>query len=260
MKVKKFADCITIAEAKSGYYPLQLNICLYIAGGVLIDTGSANILKETKSLLRNEKITCAALTHVHEDHTGAAAWIRNNLQVPVYLKEGSIDEAAVKTHIPLYRRLTWGNREGFNADPMPRFIKTGKLKLDVIDAPGHHRDHVVFYEKNRGWLFTGDMYVSRKQVVAFRDENIADAIESLDKLLRLDFDTVFCGHSGVHEKGKEKLRAKLNFFRELQGRVRELEKSGLSHAEIDRRLNPGTSPWSVVSLGEWSTLRIIETI
>lgn len=256
----KINQSITAAKAKSGYYPLQLNIYLYIADGVLIDTGSANILKETKSLLKNEKISCAAITHVHEDHTGAAAWIKNNLKVPVYLREGSISEAAGRTSIPLYRRLTWGNREGFAADPMPQFIETDRLRLDVIHSPGHHREHVVFHEKNEGWLFTGDMYVGRKQIVAFRDENIDDAIKSLQNLLTLDFDTILCAHSGVHDRGKEKLKSKLDFFLNLRGRVRELEKAGLTRDEINKRIYPGKNLWSIISRGEWSTLHAIETI
>ncbi|HOP63276.1 MAG TPA: MBL fold metallo-hydrolase [Spirochaetota bacterium] len=260
MIIKKLNNSITVAKAKSGYYPLQLNIYLYIADGVLIDAGSANMLKETKFFLKKEKISCAAITHVHEDHTGAAAWIKDNLKVPVYLKENSIPEAAVKSKIPLYRRLTWGNREGFIADSMPPVIETGHLRLDVIDAPGHHRDHVVFHEKNEGWLFTGDLYVGRKQVVAFKDENINDAIKSLKKLLKLDFDTVFCAHSGVHNKGKEKLKSKLDFFLEIQGKVRELEQSGLTRNEIDKRIYPERNFWSIISRGEWSTLNVIETI
>ena len=260
MIIKKIDNSITVAKAKSGYYPLRLNIYLYIADGVLIDAGSANIMREIKSLLREQNISCAAITHVHEDHTGAAAWIKNNLNVPVYLSANSIPEAALKSDIPLYRRLTWGNREGFAAEPMPPFIETGRLRLDVIDAPGHHRDHVVFHEKSRGWLFTGDLYVSRKQIVAFKDENINEAINSLDRLLKLDFDTIFCAHSGVHNNGKEKLKSKLDFFIDIRGKVSELEKAGLTRKEIDKRIYPKTNPWSIISRGEWSTLHVIETI
>lgn len=260
MIISRPCEGITVAKARSGYYPLKLDIYLYIADGVLIDAGSSNILEETKDLLQNERISCAALTHVHEDHTGAASWIKNNLKVPVYLKEQSIAEAAERSRVPLYRRLTWGNREGFSADPVPKCIETGRLKLDVINAPGHHRDHVVFHEKNKGWLFTGDLYVSRKQLVAFKDENISDAITSIKRVLELDFDTIFCAHSGVHKNGREKLKAKLDYFADIQYRVRELEKAGLNHKEIDKKIFPGTNLWTVISGGEWSTLHITETI
>jgi glyoxylase-like metal-dependent hydrolase (beta-lactamase superfamily II) len=178
----------------------------------------------------------------------------------VYLHKDSIDEAASGSSIPLYRRLIWGNRAGFTADPMPQFIETGRYKLDVINSPGHHRNHVIFHEKETGWLFTGDLYVSRRQLVAFKDENINDAIKSIKNILQLDFDTMFCGHSGIHYKGKEKLKGKLDYFLQIQEQVRNLEKSGFTTEEINKKLFPGSNLWTKISRGEWSSLNIIKTV
>ena len=260
MIIKKIDDSVIAVDAKSGWFPFRLNVCFYILDGVLIDAGAPKILKSVKPLLQNEKIDCAAITHIHEDHTGVAPWIKNNLKVPVYIHANSIDEAAKKSSLPLYRHITWGNRDPFIADPMPQFIKTNKFKLDVIDAPGHHKDHVVFYEKNHGWLFTGDMYISRKQFVALIDENIGDAIKSLTKLVKLDFDKVFCGHSGVQTNGKDKMKSKLDFFLEIQNKVYALKKEGLTVEEINKRLFPKKNPWEIMSGGQWSTFNIVNTI
>lgn len=260
MIIERIDNSLIYAKAKSGTYPFKLDVCLYIADGVLFDAGSSNILKETRKLLQNEKINCAAITHVHEDHTGAAAWIKNNLKVPVYLHNNSVAEASVRSDIPLYRRITWGNREGFAADPMPGFIETGKYRFDVIASPGHHRDHVVFHEKNMGWLFTGDLYVSRRQAVAFKDENINDAINSISKILKLDFDTILCGHSGVHDHGKEKLKVKLDFFTAFKEQVTRLRESGLSDQEINKKLFPEKNLWEFISRGEWSSMNMVRTV
>ena len=260
MIIKKIDDSVLAVDAKSGWFPFRLNVCIYIIDGVLIDAGSPKILKSVKPLLQNEKIDCAAITHIHEDHTGAAAWIKNNLKVPVYLHSGSIDEASKKSHLPLYRNITWGNRDAFIADPMPQFIETNKFRLDVIESPGHHKNHVVFHEKNHGWLFTGDMFVSRKQLVALKDENISDAIKSLTKLVQLDFDKIFCGHSGIRSNGKEKLKSKLDFFLEIRHKVNVLKEEGLSLEEINKRLFPKKNIWEIMSQGEWSTFNIVKTI
>ena len=260
MIIKKIDDSIIAIDAKSGWFPFRLNVCLYLVDGVLIDAGAPKILKTIKPLLQKEKIDCVAITHIHEDHTGVAPWIKNNLKVPVYLHANSIDEAAIKTTLPLYRKITWGNRDPFIADPMPQFIETDRFKLEVIEAPGHHKDHVVFYEKNHGWLFTGDMFVSRKQLVALYDENISDAIKSLTKLIQLDVDKIFCGHSGVRNNGKEKLKSKLDFFLEIQYKVHALKKEGLTVEEINKRLFPKKNIWEIVSGGEWSTYHIVSTI
>jgi len=260
MTIEKIADGLKSVKLKSGIFPLQLELCLYIADGVLIDAGSGNTLKQIKKLLDTESISCAAITHVHEDHTGAAAWIKKNLKVPVYLHRDSIAEAAEKSHVPLYRRLVWGNREGFRADPMPPFIESDRYRFDVIHAPGHHKDHVVFHEKRMGWLFTGDLYVSRKQLVAFKDENISDAIISITEILELDFDTVFCGHSGIHQNGKTKLREKLDNFLHFRDEVNTLKSSGLTIDEINRKLFPEKNLWETVSRGEWSSMNLVRTV
>ena len=143
---------------------------------------------------------------------------------------------------------------------MPEFIETEKYRFDVINAPGHHPHHVVFHEKNMGWLFTGDLYVSRRQAVGFKDENISQAITSLEKIKELDFDTIFCSHSGVQKNGKSKITEKLNIFLELRERVLELEKRGLTREEINRELFPGKNMWQSVSRGEWSTLNMVKTV
>lgn len=260
MRISIIDEGVRAAKAESGVFPFKLVVYLYNVDGVMIDAGSANILRKTISFMEHEKISCAAITHVHEDHTGAAAWIKENLHVPVYLHKKSIEEAAVKSHIPLYRRLVWGNREGFDADNMPEFIETGKYRLDVINAPGHHPNHVVFHEKNMGWLFTGDLYVSRRQTVAFKDENLSDAIDTITRILDLDFDTILCGHSGIHKNGKEKFREKLDFFLGVKEQVGSLRAEGLTDTEIDRVLFPGRKMWTVISGGEWSSLNMIRTV
>jgi len=260
MIIEKIENDLISAKTQSGIFLFKLGICLYIVDGLLIDTGSAAVLEKTKSLIKEKKINCVAITHVHEDHTGAASWIKENLQIPVYLHSHSIAEASLKSSIPLYRRLVWRNRDAFTADPMPEFIETDKYRFDVINAPGHHSDHVVFHEKSRGWLFSGDLYVSRRQAVAFKDENIGDAIVSIKKILKLDFDTIFCGHSGIQKKGKEKLRSKLEYFLKLQEDVKALEKEGLESEEIDRRLFPKKNLWTVFSRGEWSSLNMVKTV
>jgi len=252
-------NCIA-AQTQSGIFPFRLDICLYNIDGILIDAGSSMIMRQLISFFEKYPVQCAALTHVHEDHTGSAALIREKLGKPVYLHQNSIEEASVKSSIPLYRRLVWGNHEGFSADPMPEYLETGNYRLDVIDAPGHHRDHVVFHEKNKGWLFTGDLYVSRTQAVAFKDENISDAIDSLTRILQLDFDTVFCGHSGVQKNGKEKIRAKLDNYLRLREEVNALREKGLGPEDIDKQLFPKKNLWTYVSRGEWSTLNMVRTV
>lgn len=257
--MKSFDNC-TIFHFKSGFIPpFMLDIYCYIADGLLIDAGSARIMRNAAKIIRHERIDAVAITHVHEDHTGLAAWLQQEKNVPIYIHKNSIEEAAHDSDIPLYRRLVWGNRKGFSALPIPNNLQTRHFTFDVLEAPGHHKDHVALHEKNKGWLFTGDLFVSIRQRVAFKDENIRDTIHTLRKMLALDFDTIFCSHSGVQKNGKEKLQRKLDYFLSIREQVRLLKQKGHTIAEIDKMLFPKTNLWTFVSCGEWSTLNIVKT-
>jgi len=46
-----------------------------------------------------------------------------------------------------------------------------------------------------------------------------EQIQSLRKILRLDFDQLFCAHNPQMKGGKEKVRRKLSFFQDFYGQV-----------------------------------------
>lgn len=197
---------------------------------------------------------------MHEDHSGMAAWLQHNMQIPIYLHEMAIPEAKKRGKYPLYRHLMWRSRPAFTPQPFPEVLTTGKYTFDIIDSPGHIKYHKVLHEENQGWLFTGDIYVAPRQYVAIYDKNMKDTIASLAKLLRLDFDTVFCAHSGVIENGKAALKKKLDYLLDLQVKVEGLRRQGLTDREIDQKLFPKISLITKVSRGEWSSYNIVKTL
>jgi len=238
---------------------LKLPIHFYQVDDLLIDTGSFTMAKQGEEYLTGSGIRCAAITHIHEDHAGMASFIDMNLGVPVYLKEEDHAEAGMRSSIPFYRKMVWGNRGAFKAQAMPRFLETEKHRIEVLDAPGHHPNHVVFHEKEMGWLFTGDLFVSTRQKVAFKDENISDSIDTIKRMLKLDFDTIFCAHSGVKDRGKERFRQKLQYFEDIQGQALELMQKGMDLRSATKTLFPKKDLWEIVSRGEWSAYRMVAT-
>ena len=85
-------------------------------------------------------------------------------------------------------------------------------------------------------------------------------MDTIERLLKLDFDTIFCAHAGVIENGKLRLQKKLNNLKELQSQVIELRKQGLTDREIDDQINGFVLPITEESGGEWSSYNIIRTI
>jgi glyoxylase-like metal-dependent hydrolase (beta-lactamase superfamily II) len=143
---------------------------------------------------------------------------------------------------------------------MPERLMTDKYILDVIDAPGHTRYHNIFHEKNQGWLFTGDLYIGTKPVGATYDENMQDIIATIKEILTLDFDLIFCAHSGRVQDGKAMFKKKMDFLLGVQDKVNRLRQQGMDDYEIDKRLYPRKSPVTIVSRGEWSSYNIVNTI
>ncbi|MEA1962139.1 MAG: MBL fold metallo-hydrolase [Bacillota bacterium] len=193
----------------------KIKIFLYVVDGLAIDAGPFSLFKDSSVFYQDNLIDQVVLTHVHEDHSGMAAWLQDVKNVPIYLHQNATSYAKQPGNYKLYRQTMWGERPPFKATPVPAQLSTEKYSFEVIDAPGHANAHNIFHEKNNGWLFTGDLYLGTKQVVAFIDENMAQTIASIQMILRLDFDTIFCAHSGVWENGKELFKRKLEYLQEL---------------------------------------------
>ncbi len=238
----------------------KLSVFVYFVDGLLVDTGPGSLGKESKLFFQDHEINQVVLTHIHEDHCGMAPWLQENIAVPIFLHKDSIDVAAKKAPLPLYRQRLWGERLPFYPQGMPDEIRTPNHRFQPIDTLGHCANHVVLHEKEKGWLFTGDVFVSIKQHVAFREENLGQMIESLKKLLQLDFDTLFCAHSGVITDGYRLMEEKLEFLVELQEQVRVLEAQGLTPRQIDLKLFPIKHPMTDYSGGEGTSYHMVETL
>lgn len=259
LEIQNYKDII-IGHGSCGLLGTKIKINLYLVDGLLIDTGPFRLRKDSIDFFNSHKIEQVALTHVHEDHSGMAYWLQKHQGVPIYLHSKAIENAQKKGRYRLYRYLIWGKRKPFNPQPMPRIIETEKYTFETIEAPGHTGFHHAFYEKDQGWLFTGDLYLNEKVIIALYEENMQQTITTLENLLKLDFETVFCTHAGVVARGKEQLKKKLAFLIELQGKVDEYRTRGFTDKEIDKIFYPKRLPISTVSRGEWSTYNIIHTI
>lgn len=236
------------------------DVNLYLADGLLIDAGPAVAQAAFEDFFANHTIDKVALTHIHEDHAGLAAWLQERFGLPVYVHAGSLEKCAAPAQLSKYRRYIWGDRPAFKASAMPEKIETDNFSFRVIDSPGHHPEHCIFFEEQRGWLFTGDLYINETQDVAFKSENITDAINTIQKILDLDFEVFFCFHAGIMEAGKQLFRKKLDNFLALQTAVQDLRAQGLDSRQIDDRLFPTKHIITKVSKGEWSSLNMVDTL
>jgi glyoxylase-like metal-dependent hydrolase (beta-lactamase superfamily II) len=231
----------------------HLAVYVYSLNGLLIDTGFTNQKAQVLAFVKEEKPSHAALTHHHEDHSGNVASVMA-AGVHVWAPQMGIEQVAGGFPQEMYRRRLWGAPEHARCDPMPGELRAGSLEIRAIHAPGHSEDMTVLHIPERGWLFTGDLFIARR-VKAMRDaEDPVALIASLDRVLQLDFDTMFCAHRGVVANGREQLRTKRDYLVSVRDEVHELAAQGWNARRITRKIFGREGATYYVSLGKYGAV------
>lgn len=240
--------------------PVNLNVYCFETDGLLIDSGAASVLDKFKPFFAQANFDKVMITHDHEDHTGGAAFLQKQYGVPIYINQMSVSNCDKKATYPLYRRLFWGKRQPFQANPVQDTFESRQATWDVIATPGHTTDHLSFINKQTGQLFSGDLYVHPKTKVVLRNESIPTTIASLEKILTYDFGEMFCCHAGYVVDGRKAITNKLEFLTNFQEEVIELNKQGLNEKEIMNKMFNKKYPITYLSFGEWDSVHMIRSI
>ena len=159
-----------------------------------------------------------------------------------------------------YQRFIWGRSEKCRVLPLDPVVESDRYNLVPIHTPGHSKDHMVFWEKDYGWLFSGDLYLGQKIKFFRSDEKIFDQIESLKKVLQLDFDALFCAHNPCPQNGKSKLKQKLQFLEDIAGQLQLLINKGMDKKAILKRMDPKTDKWiKLMTMGNVSFANMLQS-
>lgn len=125
---------------------------------LLIDTGLGiqNILKVVSEISLNP--VAVINTHSHFDHIGGNKYFKN-----------FINKKSAK-------------------------IEIKPFVFQILKTPGHSPDSICLFEKNRGWLFSGDTLYPAPIYLHLKESNLKDYKKSLKKLLKLKISRIFPGH------------------------------------------------------------------
>ncbi len=250
---------VTWVRGLAGWGSFSIKVFLYMVEGVLIDTGPVRLSAFIVPYLDRQKIETVLLTHYHEDHSGNAPYLAGR-GIPVYINPSSLERCRDKTRLPLYRRIFWGNREAFSPYPLDEKLTAGGLTFKPVPTPGHVFDHRSFYLPEKGFLFTGDLFVTARPRMVLNTESTPRMIEDLKSVLQYDFTTVFCGHAGIVHRGREALQKKLDHLQDIQEKVHSYHDQGLNVPEITRKLFPGKLHLEYFSCKEWASEHMVRSI
>ncbi len=239
---------------------MYLNYFLYFVDGMLVDTGPKSCANEIRPFLETKKINTVALTHFHEDHTGNARWLQDQMNPGIYIHPMAMEICARDGQYPEYRHEFWGSREGFEAKPIRTSVQSDNMEWEAIHTPGHSRDHLVFFHVKTGMLFSGDLFVTPKPKISMWQESIPTVMDSIRTVLTYDIGEMFCAHAGYVADGRKMLEKKLEYLVRTHEEIQHLYQKGLSLEEIDAQLYPESSPLTYISKKEWDSKHFVRSM
>lgn len=177
---------------------------------LLIDTGLGigNLYEEVRKLTDNP-ITAVA-THVHWDHIGGhpyfpdfyvqeeeTKWISGEFPLSIEMVR-----RMVMDHCDLPENYDVDTYKLFQGTPA-RILKDGDIldiggrRIEVLHTPGHSPGHMCFWEKEKGYLFTGDLVYKGTLFAYYPSTSPEDYLKSLEKVSALPVKRVFPGHHAL---------------------------------------------------------------
>ena len=235
----------------------------YLLDGLLIDGGCAYSARELVKALEGVPLTHILNTHAHEDHIGANGLLQrlypkieilaHPLAIPVLA-----DPRRLQTLHP-YRQLFWGWPEPSRSRPLldETWIETENFRLQVLYTPGHSPDHICLYIPERGWLFTGDLFVGGRERALREDYDIRQIIASLKRIAALPSTVMFPGCARIRENPKVELESKITYLEEFGNRVLELHHKGWDTDAIVRALCGKPMFIEIFTLGNFSRRHLV---
>lgn len=180
---------------------------------LLIDTGLGicNIYEEVKKL--TDKPIAAAATHIHWDHIGGhkyfpefyaheeeLGWLRGEFPLSEeVIRKMVIDRCDLPESFDVSRyKMFQGEPKRILRDK--DVIDIGGRSVEILHTPGHSPGHMCFWERERGYLFTGDL-VYKDTLLAYYPSTDPEAyLVSLERIAELPAERVFPAHHSLDIK------------------------------------------------------------
>jgi glyoxylase-like metal-dependent hydrolase (beta-lactamase superfamily II) len=237
-------------------------VAAYLIDGLLIDTGCKHTAEELADVLKDRTLKCAVNTHYHEDHIGANALLKEKFGIEIFAHPDSVPLIRECPEINPYREVAWGNPEPSEAAVLPDSIDTPHYHFDVIDTPGHSRGHVVLVEPDKGWCFSGDLFVGERPRVIRPDDVIPQTILSLKKLLETKTTdlVLFTAGGRIVRNGRRAVQTCVDYLEDISEKVLEVAQKGHSYERIVETVFGGENIFEELTGGDYSSKNMVRSI
>ena len=265
MKLTKTFQYKNIQGFKFGSQPFsqpKMFAHIYFIDGLLIDTGHSNMRNEILNEVAHLPVNQMFITHHHEDHSGNIDILQKHFNCPVYTSSLCAKVMEKPPKISFGQHITWGDRPPyFKFEIEDNLIQTDNYQFELIPVPGHAIDMYALYERNEGWLFSADLWVNDFIRIFMRPESMKQQIDSLKKVLKLDFNVLLCSHNPQFKDAKKQVEKKLIFLEYFYQTVADLHQKGFSVQAIIKEMKLKEN-WSIriLSHGALSTANMIRSV
>jgi len=199
---------------------------------LLIDTGLGveNILEQVNKL--TDKPVTAVATHVHYDHIGGHKYFKDfyvheaetewiNDGFPLTIEQ--VRNFLIEEPCDFPKNFNVNDYNLFKGVPARVLkdndtIELGDRTISVLHTPGHSPGHICFYEKEKGYLFTGDLIYMGVLFAYFPSTDPIAYMNSIKKLLPLAVNKILPAH---HD-----LNVPLSIIEDMDKAFTELYKNG----------------------------------
>ncbi|NQU03109.1 MAG: hypothetical protein HQ589_03050, partial [Syntrophaceae bacterium] len=151
-----------------------------------------------------------------------------------------------------YQEKLWGWPEPCLVYPLGRTVSTKNFPLRVLHTEGHSPDHVVFYLQEKGWLFTGDEFVTERANSARKNEDIRQTLRVLKTLLDLTPESLMTSSGKIYRNGTAVLSRAIEYIEEMREHMRTMKEKGLSAEEMVVELFGRETPLKTFTGGQFS--------
>jgi len=250
-------NCEDVTQIKLSRYPETTPVSAYLVDGLLVDTGLAYTAEELTGFLQARKVKTVVNTHYHEDHIGGNHLLHERLGIEFFAHKIAVERINQPAKLYPYQELVWGYPVPTRVNVIGESISTDLHRFEVIHTPGHSPDHICLLERERGWLFAGDLFHSTHPVVARPEEDQKQIIQSLRLVIDLKPRLLFTAPANVVAEPESVLDGTVQYLEQLGQKIRELHNRGLTPPEIRREIFGDEHPAAARTQEQFSHLNLI---